>query len=110
MENITCLVIGIVATQLISWSQFRIKNFVAQDKNALQNQKKYKPIPSIWFMIMSRIFSVIWGFADIYLWKGIWDGVDCYFAGGKKDWAVAATTFTVGLIILTLAGNLIIIL
>ena len=74
------------------------------DENVLINKKKYKPIPSIWFMLVSRIFAAIWGFSDIYLWKGIWDGVDCYFAGGEKDWKVAATTFAVGVIILTFAG------
>ena len=23
------------------------------------------------------LFSVFWGFTDIYFWKGVWDGVDC---------------------------------
>ena len=31
-------------------------------------------------------------------------------AGGEKDWAVAATTFAIGIVILTLAGSLSIIL
>ena len=94
-----------MVTQIVSWGQFRLKRFVSQDENVSTNLKKQKPIPSIWFMFLSRIFAVIWGFSDIYLWKGLWDGVDCYFSGGEKDWGVAATTFTVGIVILTLAGK-----
>ena len=54
---------------------------------------------------MSRIFSVVWGFADIYLWKGIWDGVDCYLAEEKKDWNIAAATLTIGVLILGFTGD-----
>ena len=25
------------------------------------------------------LFSVFWGFTDIYFWKGIWDGFNCLF-------------------------------
>ena len=96
--------VGIIVTQLISWGQFRIKHLVQMDEIVSINKNKYKPIPSTWFMLVSRIFAVIWGFSDIYLWKGLWDGIDCYFAGGEKDWTVAATTFAVGVIILTFAG------
>ena len=83
-----------------------MKNYVTTDVNVSVNQKKYKPMPSIWFMILSRIFAIIWGFSDIYLWKGIWDGIDCYFAGGEKDWTVALATLATGIIVLTIAGKL----
>ena len=96
--------VGIIVTQLISWGQFRIKHLVQMDESVSINKNKYKPIPSTWFMLVSRIFAVIWGFSDIYLWKGLWDGIDCYFAGGEKDWTVAATTFAIGVTILTFAG------
>jgi hypothetical protein len=56
-------------------------------------------------MITSRIFSVIWGFSDVYMWKGIWDGVDCFFAEGEKDWIIAASTLSIGVVILTIAGE-----
>ena len=76
-----------------------------------ENQNKNHPSnnfiqpPTVWFMVTSRIFSVIWGFSDVYMWKGIWDGVDCFFAEGKKDWVIAASTLSIGVVILTLAGE-----
>ena len=70
--------------------------------------KRYDSIPSIWFMFISRLFSVVWGLADIYLWKGIWDGVDCFLCSecgeNHKDWTVAISTFSIGAIILIIAG------
>ena len=65
-------------------------------------------MPSVWFTFISRLFSVVWGLADIYLWKGIWDGVDWFLCSdcgeNHKDWTVAISTFSVGTIILILAG------
>ena len=67
--------------------------------------RRPKRKPSIWFVIVSRTFSVVWGVADIYLWKGVWDGVDCFLADGGKDWNIAVGTLTIGVVTLTLAGN-----
>ena len=51
------------------------------------------------------MFSLIWGFADVYMWKGIWEGVDCVLADGKKDWFVAIGTLTFGTACLIAAGK-----
>ena len=94
-------------TQCLSWGQFRIKRLVTNNENEKQIPKNFVERPTLWFMISSRIFSVIWGISDVYMWKGIWDGVDCYFAGAEeeKDWTIAATTLSIGVVILTFAGE-----
>ena len=56
------------------------------------------------FVAVSRIFAVVWGFADIYLWKSVWDGVDCAFDPDKKSVAQAVVTLTVGVFGLQLGG------
>ena len=100
-QNIICFLFGAVITQILSWGQFRIKRLVSQNKKT----KNFIETPTIWFMITSRIFSVIWGFSDVYMWKGIWDGIDCFFSDGKKEWTIAATTVSIGVVILVLAGQ-----
>ena len=36
------------------------------------------------------MYSLSWGFVDIYFWKGTWDGVNCIFG---KSYIVACVTF-----------------
>ena len=105
ISNILCFVFGAVVTQIISWGQFRIKHLVANNENTKPLSNNFLQTPTVWFMITSRIFSVIWGFSDVYMWKGIWDGVDCFFAEGEKDWIIAASTLSIGVVVLTIAGE-----
>ncbi len=49
------------------------------------------------------IFSVVWGIADIYLWKGIWDGVDCWC--GRNE-VTATATLIGGIVALVALGGL----
>ena len=96
-----------MVTQILAASQFRIKSYFSSDSEC-KTPKRYDSMPSIWFTFISRLFSVVWGLADIYLWKGIWDGVDCFLCSecgeNHKDWVVAISTFSIGTIILILAG------
>ena len=96
-----------MVTQILAASQFRIKRYFSSDSEC-KTPKRYDSMPSIWFTFISRLFSVVWGLADIYLWKGIWDGVDCFLCSecgeNHKDWVVAISTFSIGTIILILAG------
>jgi hypothetical protein len=47
--------------------------------------------------IIRHVFSVIWGIADVIMWKGVGDGVDHMFGHGLSQ---SVVTFTIGLIIL----------
>ena len=102
-----CFLSGALVTQILAASQFRMKKYFSSETE-FKTAKRYDSIPSIWFMFISRLFSVVWGLADIYLWKGIWDGVDCFLCSecgeNHKDWTVAISTFSIGAIILILAG------
>ena len=52
---------------------------------------------------MYLYFSVFWGFVDIILWKGIWDGINCIFG---QEYLTATITFCLGLVVLTAFGTL----
>ena len=55
------------------------------------------------FILVSRIFSLLLGFFDIYYWKAIWDGTNCLFG---LNYTVAASTLGLGVLVLALAGVL----
>ena len=50
-------------------------------------------------------FRIVWGFLDIYMWKGLWDLIDCDCVFGKKL-EVGVITMSIGLVILTIFGCL----
>jgi len=49
------------------------------------------------FYCVSRLFSLVWGFCDIYMWKGVWDGLDCIFG---MNYVSAIVPFVIGTMIL----------
>ena len=49
------------------------------------------------FVFVSRLFSIFWGFVDIYYWKAVWDGVDCIF--GKSIYT-GTGTLILGMLVL----------
>ena len=87
LQNLACLVIGLVVTQAIQASQFCIKIRFAHGKAS--------------FVAVSRTFAVVWGFGDIYLWKAVWDGIDCAFT---KSVLTGTATLAIGVAGLQLGG------
>ena len=53
--------------------------------------------------IMRHMFSLVWGSADIIMWKGLWDGYD-HWAGRAE--LQALVTLSTGLVTLTLGRSL----
>jgi len=50
--------------------------------------------------LTARVFSVVWGFLDLLLWKGVWDGTD-YVVGDRWHLAIVTVGLTIAILTLT---------
>ena len=92
--NLTCLVIGCIGVFLIQYNHETIRTHLANFK-ATSCPSSVRRTGR--FVVISRLFSVFWGFVDIYYWKAVWDGVDCYFG---KSIETGTATLILGLMVL----------
>ena len=90
LSNVLCFHLGLLVTSAIDLFHHNISD-LAGDVGTIKHS------------IIRHVFSVIWGFMDIIMWKGLWDGVDHWFVHGIT---LAVTTLTIGLTILTLSRSL----
>ena len=90
VSNIICFTFGAVVSQVVQAMQSWLRDTVKMDEKRGLSQT-----------ITYRSFAIIWGFSDIYLWKGIWDGVDWAFNKGVVQ---GTSTLCLGFIALTFAG------
>lgn len=95
IQNAVAFTIGALGTQLINFNHEIIKTKIA--KHDHQHHR------SAWFTFISRLFSVFWGFVDIFFWKSIWDGVDCLFG---RTYLTASLTLCGGSLVLICARSL----
>lgn len=58
------------------------------------------PPGTLRFVLVSRVFMFVWGFLDIFFWRGLWDGVNCWIGYTKL---VSACTLGIGVIVLIAA-------
>ena len=84
-----CLAFGLILTQGAQATQFILKSRLDPEKTT--------------FIAAARIYAVVWGFADIYLWKSIWDGINCLF--GKNE-LTGTATMLIGMFGLQVGGAL----
>ena len=89
LANLACLIFGLIVTQTLQAAQFRIRSRFAHGKAS--------------FVAVSRLFAVAWGFADIYLWKSVWDGINCLFG---KTFLTSISTLLIGIVGLLAGGAL----
>ena len=89
LSNIVCLFFGVIVSQCVQGSQHLIRGY-------------FRP-KSAAFIAISRLFAIIWGIADIYLWKAIWDGVNCTFPSNA---VTGSCTFVIAVIGLEACGAL----
>ena len=87
--NLVCLAFGLILTQGAQATQFILKSRLDPEKTT--------------FIAAARIYAVVWGFADIYLWKSIWDGINCLF--GKNE-LTGTATMLIGMFGLQVGGAL----
>ena len=90
LSNVLCFHLGLLVTSAIDLFHHNISD-LAGDVGTIKHS------------IIRHVFSVIWGFMDIIMWKGLWDGVDHWFVRGLT---LPVTTLTIGLTILTLSRSL----
>ena len=90
LSNIICLLGGLLITGLIDVFHTSLKEMAGE-------------VGSVKHSVMRHAFSLVWGVADIFLWKGLWDGVDHWFGHGIPQ---AITTFSLGLLILSITRSM----
>ncbi len=69
--NVVALALGLGICIPLQLLQFRFRSYVL-------NKRKNKVLTSF----VTCAFSVVYGAADIYYWKGLWDGVNCWCGTG----------------------------
>ena len=90
LTNLLCLSFGLLVTGLVDIFHVKISWMAG-------------PVGSIRHALIRHVFSFCWGVADIFLWKGIWDGYDNYFG---LDIYQAVVTLSIGLFVLTCTRSL----
>ena len=94
LSNLHCLTIGLAITSGIDLFHHNVSN-LAGDVGTVKHS------------ILRHVFSIIWGFGDVIMWKGMWDGVDHWFGLEEGNGATIATvTLLIGLTILTLSRTM----
>jgi len=94
LSNLHCLTIGLAITSGIDLFHHNVSN-LAGDVGTVKHS------------ILRHVFSIIWGFGDVIMWKGLWDGVDHWFGLEEGNGATIATvTLLIGLTILTLSRTM----
>ncbi|XP_059081008.1 uncharacterized protein LOC131878885 [Tigriopus californicus] len=89
--NITCLVASLVAAISLHFAEDSIR--LAAGRSG-----------TVWHKVVTRLFNIGCGIIEIYMFKGVWDGIDCYTEA--QSILAAALILAVGVGVLFSCGAL----
>ena len=95
LANTIAIVVGLVGTSLIHVFHHEVRAGAGEPGTVRHT-------------LLARAFSVWWGFFFVYFWKGTWDGISVWFAGGStssRRWEVSVICLAVGVVGAALTGT-----